>query len=97
MPDPDQVPTATFLNFLSGLGSQALMQFGEIPNPLTGERTVNLPYARYTTQLIGVLAEKTQGNRTADEDAYLATMLADLRRRLEAASGGAAGAPATSG
>jgi hypothetical protein len=81
------VPDATFLNFLSGLASQALMQFGEIPNPLDGARTANLPYARYTLQLVEVLAVKTTGNRTAEEDQYLTTLLADLRRRLHAAGG----------
>ncbi len=81
------VPDATFLNFLSGLASQALMQFGEIPNPLSGARTANLPYARYTLQLVEVLAAKTAGNRTAEEDEYLTTLLADLRRRLQLAGG----------
>jgi hypothetical protein len=79
MPD---VPQATFLNFLSGLGSQALMQFGEIPNPLTGQRAVNPPYARYTVELLRVLQEKSAGNRTPEEDQYLTTMLEDLGARL---------------
>lgn len=80
MPD---VPQATFLNFLSGLGSQALMQFGQIPNPLTGERTVNPAYARYTVELLRVLQQKSAGNRTPEEDKYLSTMLEDLGARLE--------------
>lgn len=79
------VPQATFLNFLSGLASQALMQFGEIPNPINGERTANLDYARYTVQLIEVLEAKTRGNRNAEEDAYLSGMLKDFRRRLDEA------------
>ncbi len=76
------VPAANFLNFLSGLASQALMQFGEIPNPLSGERTVNPPFARYTVQLLQVLKEKSAGNRTPEEDQYLDAMLADLTARL---------------
>lgn len=86
---PAGVPQATFLNFLSGLSAQALMQFGEIPNPMTGERTANLDYARYTVELIEVLADKTKGNRSKEEEDYLAGMLADFRRRL--AQAGAAG------
>ena len=82
MTDPAQTPDATFLNFLSGLSAQALMQFGEIPNPLNGQRTANPDYARYTVQLLEVLAEKTTGNRSKDEDEYLNGMLADFRRRL---------------
>jgi hypothetical protein len=76
------VPTASFLNFLGGLASQALMQFGELPNPISGTREENLPYARYTVQLLEVLEEKTRGNRTPEEEQYLAGMLADFRRRL---------------
>jgi hypothetical protein len=79
MPD---VPPATFLNFLSGLASQALMQFGEIPNPLTGERTVNAAYARYTVQLLQVLRDKSAGNRTAEEEQYLSAVLSDLAARM---------------
>jgi hypothetical protein len=90
MPD---VPDATFLNFLSGLASQALMQFGEIPNPISGERSANIGYARYTLQLLEVLERKTAGNRTPDEDAYLTGLLADCRHRLEAADKSPANGP----
>jgi hypothetical protein len=75
-------PEATFINFLSGLGAQALMQFGDLPNPMTGERAINPAYARYTVDLLAVLEAKTAGNRTPEEDAYLQRMLTDLRPRL---------------
>jgi hypothetical protein len=78
-----EAPDATFLNFLSGLASQALMQFGELPNPLTGERAVHPAYARYTVQLLQVLREKSQGNRTPEEERYLSAMLSELSARLE--------------
>jgi hypothetical protein len=86
---PTGTPQATFLNFLSGLSAQALMQFGEIPNPLTGSRSANLDYARYTLQLLEVLQAKTAGNRTPEEDEYLGAMIADFRRRLAAGAPGA--------
>lgn len=81
----NQVPEATLLNFLSGLGSQGLMQLGALPNPLTGERSINLPYARYTVQLLTVLKAKTEGHRSPEEEQYLVTMLADLIDRLQKA------------
>jgi Domain of unknown function (DUF1844) len=80
--DSRQIPPATFLNFLSGLGSQALMQLGEVPNPLTGSREVNLPYAQYTVELLQILRAKTEGQRTPEEDQYLLGMVADLERRI---------------
>ncbi len=76
------VPAATFLNFLSGLGAQGLMQVGALANPLTGERSLNLPYARYTVELLGVLKAKSEGQRTPEEDQYLNGVLADLQHRL---------------
>jgi hypothetical protein len=51
-------------------------------NPLTGERSVNLPYARYTVELLQVLKAKTEGHRTPEEEQYLSAMIADLQQRL---------------
>jgi len=82
MTDPAKVPDATFLNFLSGLSAQALMQFGDIPSPITGTREANAPYARYTVQLLEVLEAKTKGNRTKEEDEYLLTMLNNFHAKL---------------
>jgi hypothetical protein len=78
----NDVPEATFMNFLSGLASQALMQFGDIPNPISGERMPNAAYARYTLQLLEVIQQKTAGNRTAEEETYLAGLIADCKKRL---------------
>lgn len=91
----DAVPEATFLNFLSGLGAQGLMQLGAMPNPLTGERGVNLAYARYTVELLNVLKAKTTGQRTTDEEQYLSGMLADLEGRLVRATAAEAAAGAS--
>lgn len=82
MPTTSPIPPASFVNFLGGLATQALMQFGEIPNPMTGQRAANPEFARYTVQLLEILAQKTNGNRTKEEDDYLTAMLADLRGRL---------------
>ncbi len=76
------IPAATFLNFLSGLASQGLMQVGAIPNPLSGERSANPDYARYTVQLLDVLRLKTAGNLDAEEQRYLDGMIAELGERL---------------
>lgn len=81
------LPEATFLNFLSGLASQALMQFGEIPNPHTGQRQQNLPFAAYTVQIIRILRDKTEGNRTDEESQYLTAALEDLEARLAQSEG----------
>jgi len=76
------VPEASFLNFLGGLAAQALMQLGEVPNPLTGGRESNPAFARYTVQLMTVLRDKTRGNLSAEEAAYLESAIGDLTARL---------------
>ena len=83
----NQIPQANFLNFLSGLGSQALMQLGEIPNPGSGQREQNLTFAQYSIELLLVLKEKTEGNRDEEENQYLDSMLSDLSHRLALAQG----------
>jgi len=83
MTDPTKVPEASFLNFLSGLSAQALMQFGDIPNPITGTRDVNPAYAKYTVELLRILEEKTKGNRSKEEDDYLLTMLKNFGAKLD--------------
>jgi hypothetical protein len=75
-------PQASFLSFLKGLASQAMMQFGEIPNPLSGSREVNVDYARYTVDLLVILETKTRGNREPEEEAYLSGLISDCQRRM---------------
>lgn len=96
MPDPaDAQPrTMTFLTFLRGLANEALIQFGSIPHPLTGERAVNLPYAAATVEILGILLDKTEGRRTPEEDDYLRTVVKSLGERLAKAR---AGEPAGAG
>lgn len=73
---------ANLLQFLSGLGAQTLMHLGLMSNPLEGDATtVDLPNAKYSIDLLGVLETKTEGNRTEEEDRYLKAMLRDLRLR----------------
>ncbi len=83
MPDPTKVPEATFLNFLSGLSAQALMQFGDIPNPITGSREANIAYAKYTVELLDILKAKTAGNLSKEEDEYLSQMLTNFHGKLD--------------
>ena len=58
------------------------MQLGEIPNPMTGQREENLPFARYTMEVLQILRDKTKGNLEADEEQYLNTMIMNLEQKL---------------
>jgi hypothetical protein len=77
-----EIPPADFQNFVSGMAAQVLMQLGAIPNPIKGEKAVDLAAARYSIDILQMLADKTKGNLTDEEDRYLRAALHDLRMRF---------------
>lgn len=48
-------------------------------HPVTREMSVDLPNAKYTIDLLGILEEKTAGNLTEEESTYLQAALRELR------------------
>ena len=81
-------PQAEFAFFCYTLGTQAMIALGLAPNPATEETTVELPQAKYTIDLLEMLREKTEGNRTEEETKVLMGLLFDLRMRYVEASKG---------
>ena len=72
----------SFSTFIVSLASSAMVHLGETPNPETSTLTVNLALARNSIDLIAMLKEKTEGNRTDDESKLVDTLLYDLRMRF---------------
>ena len=72
-------PEITFTSFLISLGSSAFIHLGDIPDPATGEIKKDVPLAKQTIDILGMLEEKTVGNLTDEEKNLLANMLHDLR------------------
>jgi hypothetical protein len=60
---------------------------GEIQDPVTRQLTKNLPLAKQTIDLVGMLKEKTKGNLTSDEEKIVENLLYDLRMRYVKATG----------
>ena len=71
--------TVNFNNFVLGLGTQALVLLGEIPNPETGLVSANLSAAKQTIDILGMLEEKTKGNLDENEATLLTEVLSSLR------------------
>jgi hypothetical protein len=80
------LPPASFAHFLLSLSTQAMIALGDIENPVTGKTERDLEQARFTIDLLEILQEKTEGNRTDEESRTLETLLYDLRMRYVAAS-----------
>ncbi|UCD89304.1 MAG: DUF1844 domain-containing protein [Desulfobacterales bacterium] len=74
-----QLPEINFATFIFSLNSSVLMQLGVIEDPVTGEKAKNLPLAKQTIDILGMIEEKTKGNLTEDEAAMLKNILYELR------------------
>ena len=74
-----QLPKIDFPTFVISLNSSALVQLGVLADPTTGEKSKNLPLAKQTIDVLGMLEEKTQGNLSAEEANMLKSILYDLR------------------
>jgi len=75
------LPEITFPSLLFSLSTSALIQLGEIQDPMSKQTAKNLPLAKQTIDLIGMLKEKTKGNLTSDEEKLMENMLYDLKLR----------------
>jgi hypothetical protein len=81
------LPEINFINFLFSLSTSALIQLGDVEDPMTKQQSKNLPLAKQTIDLIGMLQEKTKGNLTPDEEKFMEHILFDLRMRYVKATG----------
>ena len=84
---PPPVPEVTFSAFVYSLSTSALVHLGEIPEPITEKMDKNLPLAKQTIDILGILQEKTKGNLTQEEENLLNSFLYDLRMRYVKAIG----------
>jgi hypothetical protein len=86
--NPDERAT-TFTDFLLWLATMAAVQFGDLPDPATGEPVEpNIPAAGHMVELIAMLQEKTAGNLTPTESKLLDDLLYELRMRFVQAQQG---------
>ena len=71
-----------FSTFLISLGTSAMIQLGDAPDPTSGGMLKPDPEgARQTIDLLGLLEEKTKGNLDPTEAELLANLLNDLQLR----------------
>jgi hypothetical protein len=68
-----------FSTFILSLSTSALVHLGELPDPITNSKEVNLQLAKQTISIIEMLKEKTKGNLTGEESSLLDDVLYDVR------------------
>jgi len=79
-----KLPEINFASFIISLSSSALFHLGDIPDPGTNQMQRDLPLAKQTIDILGLLKEKTVGNLERDETQLLENLLYDLRMRYVA-------------
>lgn len=74
-----QMPKIDFTTFVLSLNSSVLVNLGFETDPISGSKTVNLPIARQTIDILAMLEEKTKGNLSDDEKRLMTHILYELR------------------
>ena len=80
---PDADPR--FNEFIILQAQNAGLFLGQIPNPHSGEKQINLRAAKSVIDSLEMLAAKTRGNLTLTEAKLLATALDNLRPLYQSA------------
>jgi hypothetical protein len=83
----ETLPGIDFTHFIFSLSTSVFIQLGEIEDPFTKKSVKNLPLAKQTIDLIGMLKEKTKGNLTPEEEKVIEYILYDLRMKYVKAAG----------
>jgi hypothetical protein len=76
---PLPLPPATLEVLVTSLATQAMMAMGFMPHPVSGKTEVQLDSAKHFIDTLGMLEEKTEGNRTPEESTLLDRLLHELR------------------
>jgi hypothetical protein len=78
----------SFTTFVLSLASTAAIHFGDLPDPMTGEKSApNLEGAAQMIEILSLLDHKTRGNLTAEERQVLEQVLYELRLQFIEVSG----------
>ena len=68
-----------FSTFIMSLTSSAFYHLGDMPDPSTGKKEVNLPAVQQTIDMLVMLREKTIGNLKEDEEKLIEQLIYELQ------------------
>jgi hypothetical protein len=80
------LPQINFSTFVFSLSSSVLLHLGEMPDPATNKKVVNLSLAKQSIDILVMLQEKTSGNLDEEEENLLKNLLYELRMKYVAHS-----------
>jgi hypothetical protein len=82
------LPPANFTFLVSTLYLQGAIGLGLLPNPVTKKADVQLDQAKHAIDMLAMLQQKTEGNRTPEESEEVEAALHELRLTFVAVQGG---------
>ena len=71
-----------FSGFILSLNTSALIHLGEIPDPESKQRLVNLPAAKHTIDILEIITEKTRGNLSDEEQKLIEDVVYNLKMKV---------------
>ena len=85
-PSEAETPDERFAAFVYFQAQNGGLFLGRIPNPATGETSVNIRAAKSVVDSLEMLTEKTKGNLNQTEDSMLKVATENLRKLLDEVS-----------
>ncbi len=79
MPPESDVPPADFSTYVIMLANTVMMMLGQVPDPMTQQRRLDLPQAKHTIDILMMLTEKTKGNLNTEEEKLLEEVMPQLQ------------------
>lgn len=68
-----------FLSMVFMLSTSVMQQLGQIPNPITKQKKIDLEGAQFTIDMLNMLKNKTAGHLTKEEEQTLTQTLSALQ------------------
>ena len=88
MSSGQELPPPSLLYFVASIATQCKIALGDIENPVTGAAEPESSRVDYCVELLEILREKTEGNRTPEESAAIDNVLSQIRSRADDVFGG---------
>jgi len=75
-------PSPAFMNLLNSLAYQAMFHMGELETSETPTQQINPAAAKEVIDLLSALRDKTKGNLSSDESAFMESAIAELQSKF---------------
>jgi hypothetical protein len=83
-PAEAELPEPNFVMLVSNFATQALIELGEIKNPITKQMEKAPERAKFTIDMLQVIRDKSKNNLTPEEQRFVDGALYELRMKYVA-------------